>query len=173
MLLFSVGGAFAGSGDLAPDIGATAVGMLTCHIPYGAAVKVVTGGMADLAGVVRKVLAGASALMDGVFFDLFAGAGLSEFSEPGFTRGCALEAAEALAIARGCAGESAGGLAETEGFRPFCLVVSGPGAGAGVSGEGGEGGSGVVIRPCCGAAGDATQFEKRSSGSIRCSMMAG
>ena len=121
-----------------------------------------------------RAFAGASALTDGVFFDLGAGAGFSEFSEAGFIRGCALEAAEALTMARGCVGESAVGLVVNEDFRPFCLMDSDPAAGAEASGEGGEGGSGMVIRPCCGAAGvDATQFENRSSGSIRCSMMAG
>jgi len=61
--LFTETVAFEGAGDLAPAIGATAVGILTCHIPYGADVKVVAGGDWGEAGRLTggAVFAGAAA----------------------------------------------------------------------------------------------------------------
>ena len=69
--LLDVDGDWRGAaGPWGASLGGIAVGILTCHNPYGTVVKVEAGGSWGMA-----VPAGTSVLTGGAFFDLFSGTG--------------------------------------------------------------------------------------------------
>jgi hypothetical protein len=112
---------------------------------------------------------GSSAFIEGPDFDLDSAPYLSVVAGAGFVLDWPFAAMESV-DARDDPGVSAAGLLDAEDFRPFCLAGSGAASWAGTSDFDGGGGFGGAFRGA-GAIGGAvpTQFEKRSSGSIRCS----